>query len=80
MAPKLEDAAFAAKAGSVVGPLASGPGYVVFKVVEHVASAALSFEEAKDRIRAQLEQEAFIKAEQELKRQLRAKAHIDIRL
>ena len=80
MAPKLEDAAFAAKAGSVVGPLASGQGYVVFKVVEHVASAALSFEEAKDRIRAQLEQEAFIKAEQELKRQLRAKAHIDIRL
>jgi len=80
VAPGLEDAIFAAKAGAVVGPLASGQGYVVFKVVEHQASAALSFEVAKARIRAQLEQEAMIKAEQELKRQLRAKAHVDIRL
>lgn len=80
VAPTLEDAIFAAKDNAVVGPLASGQGYVVFKVVGHQASAALSFDEAKARIRAQLEQEAIIKAEQELKRQLRAKAHIDIRL
>ena len=80
VAPGLEDAIFAAKDGAIVGPLGSGQGYVVFKVVAHQASAALSFEKAKDRIRAQLEQEAMLKAEQELKRQLRAKAHIDIRL
>ncbi len=80
VAPGLEDAIFAAKDGATVGPLASGQGYVVFQVVGHQASAALSFDKAKERIRAQLEQEAIIKAEQELKRQLRAKAHIDIRL
>ncbi|MEX1366859.1 MAG: peptidyl-prolyl cis-trans isomerase [Nannocystaceae bacterium] len=80
IAPSLEEAIFAAKPGAVVGPTASGQGYVVFKVVEQLESAALDFEQAKDRIREQLEAEAFYKAEQELRRQLRAKAHIDIRL
>lgn len=80
IAPALEDAVFAAQKGSVIGPLGSGQGYVVFKVLEHVESAALSFEEAKDRIREQLESEAFFEAQQNLRRQLRAKAHIDIRL
>jgi parvulin-like peptidyl-prolyl isomerase len=80
IAPALEDAIFSAKAGQVVGPLASGAGYAVFKVLEHQASAALSYEEAKDRIRDQLENEAFIKAQSDLRQQLRAKAHIDIRL
>lgn len=80
VAPSLEDAVFAAKEGGVVGPMGSGQGYVVFKVVRHQASAALGYEQAKERIREQLEQEAFFKAEQEMRRKLRAKAHIDIRL
>ncbi|MCA9651448.1 MAG: SurA N-terminal domain-containing protein [Myxococcales bacterium] len=80
IAPSLEESIFSAQAGAVVGPTASGQGYVVFKVVEHVESAALDYEAAKDRIREQLEAQAFYKAEQELRRQLRAKAHIDIRL
>jgi peptidyl-prolyl cis-trans isomerase SurA len=80
VAPTVEDAVFAAKEGRVVGPLATGQGYVVYKVVGHQASAALGYEEAKERIRRQLEEEAFIKAEQEMRRQLRAKSHIDIRL
>jgi peptidyl-prolyl cis-trans isomerase SurA len=80
VAPALEDALFAAKAKQVVGPIASGQGYVVFTVDEHLESAALSYEEAKDRIREQLEQEAFFKAQAEMRQQLRAKAHIDIRL
>jgi peptidyl-prolyl cis-trans isomerase SurA len=80
IAPSLEDAVFAAKEGGVVGPIGSGQGYVVFKIVRHQASAALGFDQAKDRIREQLEQEAFFKAEQEMRRKLRAKAHIDIRL
>ncbi len=78
--PSLEDQIFAAKADQVIGPTASGQGYVVFKVVEKLESAALSFEQAKDRIRDQLEAQAFQKADIELRRQLRAKAHIDIRL
>ncbi|MCA9705656.1 MAG: peptidyl-prolyl cis-trans isomerase [Myxococcales bacterium] len=80
IAPSLEDSIFAAQAGQVVGPTASGQGYVVFRIVEQVESAALSYEEARDRIRDQLEAQAFYKAELELRRQLRAKAHIDIRL
>ncbi len=80
IAPSLEDSIFAAAVGEVVGPTASGQGYVVFKVIEQLASAALGYEQAKDRIRDQLEAEAFYKAELELRRQLRAKAHIDIRL
>jgi parvulin-like peptidyl-prolyl isomerase len=80
IAPALEDALFAAKKNQIVGPLASGQGYVVFKVTEHHASSALSYEEAKERIRAQLEQEAFVQASQQFKGQLRARAHIDIRL
>ncbi|MEM6293630.1 MAG: peptidyl-prolyl cis-trans isomerase [Myxococcota bacterium] len=80
VAPALEDALFDAKDGQVVGPLASGQGYVVFKVLSHVESAALDYEQAKDRIRQQLEAEAFIKAQNELREQMRAKAHIDIRL
>jgi peptidyl-prolyl cis-trans isomerase SurA len=80
VAPALEDALFAAKQKQVVGPLASGQGYVVYTVDEHLESGALSYEEAKDRIREQLEQEAFFKAQAEMRQQLRAKAHIDIRL
>lgn len=80
IAPSLEDSIFSAKAGEVLGPTASGQGYVVFVVVEQLESAALDFDAAKDRIREQLEAQAFYKAEQELRRQLRAKAHIDIRL
>jgi peptidyl-prolyl cis-trans isomerase SurA len=80
IAPSLESSIFAAKANEVIGPTASGQGYVVFQVVEQLESAALDYEKAKERIREQLEAQAFLKAEQELRRQLRAKAHIDIRL
>jgi peptidyl-prolyl cis-trans isomerase SurA len=80
VAPAIEDALFEAKDKQVVGPLASGQGYVVFKVIAHLESAALDYEKAKDRIRQQLEAEAFIKAQNELRAQLRAKAHIDIRI
>jgi peptidyl-prolyl cis-trans isomerase SurA len=80
IAPSLESSIFAAKPGEVLGPTASGQGYVVFVVVEQVESAALDYEKAKERIREQLEAQAFYKAEQDLRRQLRAKAHIDIRL
>ncbi len=80
VAPAIEDALFEAEDTQIVGPLASGQGYVVFQVLQHVESAALDYEKAKDRIRQQLEAEAFIKAQNELRTQLRAKAHIDIRV
>ena len=80
IAPALEDAVFAAQKGAVVGPLGSGQGYVVYRIVEQLESAALGYEEAKDRIREQLENEAYLKAEADLREQLRAKAHVDVRL
>jgi len=80
IAPSLETSIFAAKPNEVLGPTASGQGYVVFVVIEQLESAALDYEKAKERIREQLEAQAFYKAEQDLRRQLRAKAHIDIRL
>ncbi|MCA9717065.1 MAG: peptidyl-prolyl cis-trans isomerase [Myxococcales bacterium] len=80
IAPQLEDAIFAAKEGQVVGPLASGRGYVVFLIVEREETDVRSFEQAKDQIRAMLEAEAFERASRDFRQQLRAKAHIDIRL
>ncbi|MCB9704309.1 MAG: peptidyl-prolyl cis-trans isomerase [Myxococcales bacterium] len=80
IAPLLEDALFPATTGEVVGPLASGQGYVVFRVVRHLASEVLSYEEAKEGIRQKLEADAYEKAEREFRQTLRSKAHIDIRL
>ncbi|MEZ4384777.1 MAG: peptidyl-prolyl cis-trans isomerase [Nannocystaceae bacterium] len=80
IAPQLEDALFPAQAGEVVGPLASGQGYIVFRVVKHLESEVLSYDEAKEGIRQKLEAEAYEKAEREFRQQLRSKAHIDIRL
>lgn len=80
VAPSLEDAIFAARPGEVVGPLASGQGFVVFKVVRLRASEVLSYEKAKDAIRARLEAEAYEKSERDFREKLRSKAHIDIRL
>jgi len=80
IAPQLEDALFPAVEGEVVGPLASGQGYVVFRVVRHLASEVLSYDEAKEGIRSRLEAEAYERSEREFRQQLRSKAHIDIRL
>nr|WP_255216472.1 peptidylprolyl isomerase [Pseudenhygromyxa sp. WMMC2535] len=71
---------FKADAGDVVGPLRSGQGFVVFLVDEVVASDLLGFEEAKGRLRAALEDEARMAALRDLYEQLRARAHVDIRL
>jgi parvulin-like peptidyl-prolyl isomerase len=80
LAPQLEDAVFAAKEGAIVGPLATGQGYVVFQVIARNSAETLSFEAAKDKIRAQLEAEAFERAAAEFRQSLRAKAFLDIRL
>lgn len=71
---------FAASAGAVVGPLESGQGYVVFIVDEVITSDLLGFEQAKDALRQQLENEVQAKAKADLQEQLRGRAHVDIRL
>ena len=80
VAPVMEDALFAASAGEVVGPLASGQGFVVFRVARLRASEVVSYEQAKEGIRAKLEAEAYEKADREFRERLRARAHIDVRL
>ncbi len=78
--PTLEDALFAAKDGSIVGPLPSGQGFRVYKLVKHLASDVVPFEKAKEAIRAQLELEAEERARVDFYRTLRAKAHIEPRI
>jgi peptidyl-prolyl cis-trans isomerase SurA len=78
--PTLEDALFAAKDGSIVGPLPSGQGFRVYKLIKHLASDVVPFEQAKDAIRAQLEFEAEERARADFSRTLRAKAHIEPRI
>jgi len=78
--PAVEDAIFAARKGQVLGPLESGQGFIVLKVLDHLDSDVLPFDQVEDRIRVQLEQEARAKAQEDLFRQLRAKAHLDIRV
>jgi parvulin-like peptidyl-prolyl isomerase len=80
VAPAIEDAIFAARPNEVVGPLETGQGYLVVKVIKHHTGNVLSFDQAKDRIRSQLEQEAFARAVTDLRQSLRAKTHIDQRL
>ncbi|MFO7565036.1 MAG: peptidyl-prolyl cis-trans isomerase [Enhygromyxa sp.] len=71
---------FAAKAGDVIGPLESGQGYVVFVVEKVITSDLLGFEEAKEQLRGQIYDEVMQKGEDDLKEQLRNRAHVDIRL
>lgn len=71
---------FAAKQGDVIGPLESGQGYVVFVVEEVITSDLLGFEEAKENLRRQIEDEVKEKAKNDLTEQLRGRAHVDIRL
>lgn len=80
VAPTLEDAIFAARPNEVVGPLETAQGYLVVKVLRHHTGSVLPFDQAKDRIRSQLEQEAFGRAVKDLRTSLRAKTHIDPRL
>ena len=78
--PAIEEALFAAHKGEVVGPLVAGQGFVVYKVIQTIDSGLVGFEQAKEQLRQQLEEEARVKAIDDLHEQLRARAHIDIRL
>lgn len=80
VAPAIEDAIFAARPNEVVGPLETGQGYLVVKIIRHDTGNVLPFDQAKERIRSQLQQEAFARAVQDLRTSLRAKTHIDERL
>ncbi len=70
--PELEKAAWAAKAGSLVGPVRSDKGYHILQVVARRPARPMTFEEAAPMIRAKLEKRRLQSAERrwfsELKR------------
>ncbi len=66
--------------GDVRGPIRTARGWHVLQVVERKASSIKSFDEAKDAIRKQLYDQQIEKATQSWLKELRKKAHVDVRL
>ncbi|OGQ13608.1 MAG: hypothetical protein A2138_00575 [Deltaproteobacteria bacterium RBG_16_71_12] len=78
MVKQFEDAAFAAKAGDIIGPVETQFGYHVIKVNEKIDAKQRTFEEVKDTILTSLKARQKSKATRELLEQLRAQAKIEI--
>ena len=66
--------------GDVRGPIRTSRGWHVLQLVERKAGSVKSFDDAKEQIRKQLYDEQVEKASQSWIKELRKKAHIDIRL
>lgn len=66
--------------GDVRGPIRTERGWHVLKVVDKKNANLRPFEEVKDKLRQQLYEQQVEKATQAWLRELRRKAHIDIRL
>ena len=76
----LDDAMAAMEPGDVRGPIRTERGFVVFQLVERKAGDLRPFDEIKDQLRKQLYDQQVEKAQQSWLRELRKKAHVDIRL
>jgi peptidyl-prolyl cis-trans isomerase SurA len=75
----LDDAAASMEAGDVRGPIRSERGWVVLQLVERKAGDLKPFDEVKEQLRKQLYDEQVEKAQQAWLKELRKKAHVDIR-
>jgi peptidyl-prolyl cis-trans isomerase C len=78
MVKPFEDAAFAAKAGEVVGPIETQFGYHVIKVFEKTPEAQRSFDEVKDSILTSLKARQRSKATRELLDTLKQTAKVEV--
>jgi peptidyl-prolyl cis-trans isomerase SurA len=76
----LDEAVAGMDAGDVRGPVRTSRGWHVLQVVERKAADVKSFDEAKDQIRKVLYDQQVEKASQSWIRELRKKAHVDVRL
>jgi peptidyl-prolyl cis-trans isomerase C len=78
MVKPFEDAAFAAKAGDIVGPIETQFGFHIIKVFEKTPEAQRSFDEVKDSILTSLKARQKSKATRELLDQLKSTATVEI--
>jgi peptidyl-prolyl cis-trans isomerase SurA len=76
----LEDAVAGMDAGDLRGPVRTSRGWVVLQLVERKAGDLKPYDEVKEALRKQLYDQQVEKATQSWLRELRKKAHIDIRL
>lgn len=73
MVPAFEEAAFAAEVGKVVGPVKTDFGYHLILVEAHNEASAMTFDEVRDQIKAQLSQQKSAEAFQAKTNELKAK-------
>jgi len=75
--PELEEAAFAAKTGDVIGPVETADGIYVLKIEDHKAEKQFELDEVKDRIKDELFRERREDRIKEWLTALRSKAKIE---
>jgi peptidyl-prolyl cis-trans isomerase SurA len=76
----LDQAVAGMEANDVRGPIRTGRGWHVLQLVERKAAPMRPYDEVKEQIRKQLYDQQVEKASQAWIRELRKKAHVDIRL
>jgi peptidyl-prolyl cis-trans isomerase SurA len=76
----LEETIAGMDAGDVRGPVRVAPGWMVLQLVERKAGDIRPYEEVKEQLRKTLYDQQVEKATQSWLRELRKKAHVDIRL
>jgi len=76
----LDDAMAQMEAGDLRGPIRTDRGWVVLQLVERKAGDLKPYEEIKEQLRKQLYDQQVEKAQQSWIKELRKKAHVEVRL
>ena len=76
----LDEAMAAMEPGDVRGPIRTDRGWVVLQLVERKSGDMRPYDEIKEQLRKQLYDQQVEKAQQSWLRELRKKAHVDVRL
>jgi peptidyl-prolyl cis-trans isomerase SurA len=76
---ELDEAVQAMEPGDVRGPIRTARGWIVLQLVERKAADLRPFDEVKEQLRKQLYDQQVEKAQQSWLKELRKRAHVDIR-